>query len=66
MGEESLALWPMLKPDGHAAGVKRVGAWCNDIRNVDISVLVCLRLVLYIKSIANIEYVILLLCLVEE
>ena len=31
--------------DGHAAGVKRVelhpsGSWCNDIRNVEISVLV--------------------------
>ena len=24
MGEGSLALWPMIKPDGHAAGVKRV------------------------------------------
>ena len=23
MGEGSLALWPMIKPDGHAAGVKR-------------------------------------------
>ena len=22
-GEGSLALWPMIKPDGHAAGVKR-------------------------------------------
>ena len=41
----SLALWPMIKPDGHSAGAKRVelhpsGSWCNDIRNV-ISVLVC-------------------------
>ena len=24
MGEGSLALWPMIKPDGHAAGVKGV------------------------------------------
>ena len=24
MGEGSLSLWPMMKPDGHAAGVKRV------------------------------------------
>ena len=44
-GEGSLALWPMIKPDSHAAGVKRVelhpsGSWCNDIRNVEISVLV--------------------------
>ena len=35
----------MIKPDGHAAGVKRVelhpsGSWCNDIMNVEISVLV--------------------------
>ena len=41
-GGGSLALWPMIKP---AAGVKRVerhpsGSWCNDIRNVEISVLV--------------------------
>ena len=33
-GVGSLALWPMIKPDGHAAGVKRVelhpsGSWCN-------------------------------------
>ena len=61
----------MIKPDGHAAGVRRVelhssGSWCYDIRNVEIIVLVWLRLVLYIKSISNIEYVILLLCLVEE
>ena len=31
-GEGSLALWPMIKPDGHSAGVKRVklhssGSW---------------------------------------
>ena len=44
-GEGSLALRPMIKADGHAAGVKRVelhpsGSWCNDIRNVEISVLV--------------------------
>ena len=44
-GVGSLALWPMIKPDGHAAGVKRVelhpsGSWCNDIRNVELSVLV--------------------------
>ena len=44
-GVGSLALWPMIKPDGQAAGVKRVelhpsGSWCNDIRNVEISVLV--------------------------
>ena len=70
-GEESLALWPMMKPDGHFAGVKRVelhpsGSWCNDIRNVEISVHVSFRLVLYMKSMSNIEYVILLLCLVEE
>ena len=44
-GVGSLALWPMIKPVGHAAGVKRVelhpsGSWCNDIRNVEISVLV--------------------------
>ena len=30
-----LALWPIIKPDGHAAGVKRVelhpsGSWCNE------------------------------------
>ena len=42
----------MIKPDGHSAGVKRVklhpsGSWCNDIRNVEFSVLV----VLYMKSI---------------
>ena len=44
-GEGSLALWPMIKPNGHSAGAKRVelhpsGSWCNDIRNVEISVLV--------------------------
>ena len=44
-GVGSLALWPMIKPDGHTAAVKRVelhpsGSWCNDIRNVEISVLV--------------------------
>ena len=37
--------WPMIKPNGHSAGAKRVelhpsGSWCNDIRNVEISVLV--------------------------
>ena len=37
------------------------GNWCNDIRNVEI-----FFLVLYMKSISNIEYVILLLFLVEE
>ena len=25
LGVGSLALWPVIKPDGHAAGVKRVG-----------------------------------------
>ena len=43
MGEGSLALWPMIKPDGHAAGGKRVelgvmtsGMWIS--LNVDILV----------------------------
>ena len=45
LGVGSLTLWPMLKLDGHAAWVKRVelhpsGSWCNEIRNVEISVLV--------------------------
>ena len=40
-----MTLWLMIKPDGHSAGAKRVelhpsGSWCNDIRNVEISVLV--------------------------
>ena len=41
MGEGSLALWPMIKPDGHAAGVKRVELGVmTGIRNAEISVLV--------------------------
>ena len=39
-GVGSLALWPMIKPDGDAAGDEESGAWCNDIRNAEISVLV--------------------------
>ena len=40
-----MALWLMIKSDGHSAGAKRVElhpseSWCNDIRNVDISFLV--------------------------
>ena len=37
-------LWPNEKPDVHSAGAKRAilhpaGSWCNDIRNLEISVL---------------------------
>ena len=41
MGEGCLALWPMIKPDGHAAGVKSVELGVMTvIRNAETSVLV--------------------------